>query len=60
VARKVEERNAYRVPTMKLEGKGTFLRSGRIWVILRWISKTEVRMNWNNLAHVWENGWPIC
>jgi len=30
---------------MKLEGKSTFLRSGRRWVILRWISDRS----WNEL-----------
>lgn len=56
MAGKVEERNAYTISTMKLKGKSTFLRSGSRWVILRWISKTEARMNWINLAHVWEHG----
>jgi hypothetical protein len=49
VARKVEEGNTYRVSTMKLEGKGTFLRSRSRWAVLRWISKTEARMNWIGL-----------
>jgi hypothetical protein len=49
VARKVEEKNTYRVSAMKLEGNSTVLRSGSRWVILRWISKTEAGMNWIGL-----------
>jgi len=42
VARVAEERNAYRFSAMKLEGKRTYLRSGRRWSCYDWVQRQKI------------------